>query len=764
VVVDVGEERLDSQRPGNRPDDAPPGAAGEADGQPSSRQTGATAPGSSVIRRQRQRAEQRLEAGPVAPSEPPAGGPSSPPAGYQRARGQYADLEWREVQRGSRPGDAYVRIMRPVARDFQQVTPDYLVAKEHAGAPRRGLGRVWNLGRRVLIGRSLASSEAVHERLTKVKALAVLSSDALSSVAYATEEILLVLVAAGAAALSFSLPIAAGIIALIIIVGFSYRQTIKAYPKGGGAYIVASDNLGQLPGLVAGAALLIDYILTVSVSVAAGVAAIISAVPELAPSRVALGILFITLVTLANLRGVRESGNIFAVPTYAFILSILALLAVAAFRLATGSVTPLPEHAIQASQDLSLFLLLRAFASGCTALTGIEAISDGVPAFKEPEWRNARTTLGWMIAILAIMFGGITVLADQLNIVPDESGHQTVVSQIARLVFDSGPFYFVIQAATALILLLAANTAFADFPRLAYFLARDRFLPHQFAYRGDRLAYSWGIIALGLLSGLLLATFGGETHALIPLYAVGVFTSFTLSQSGMVVRWWRQRGPRWQTSLVINAAGAVTTAGVLVIVAVTKFAAGEPLFQLGGVDIHGGAWMVLLLIPILISIFLAIHRHYVRVAAQLSLQGIDQPRLREMDHRIIVPIGDLNRASLQALAYARSLTSNVRAVHVVTEGPEEVERLRRRWEKCGIDVPLILLESPYRATVGPLLAYLDSYHRQRPNVMLTVLLPEFVPAHWWEHILHNQSALRLKAALFFRRNTAVTSVPYHLED
>jgi amino acid transporter len=687
----------------------------------------------------------------------------------RRPREQYEDLEWREVHRGQRPGNTYVRILRPAQRerDFEHVSQDYLVAKATAGAPQKGFGRLWGLARRILIGRSLASSEAPHERLTKVKALAVLSSDALSSVAYATEEILLILILAGAAALSYSLPIGAMIMALVVIVGFSYRQTIRAYPKGGGSYIVASDNLGQLPGLTAGAALLIDYILTVSVSVAAGVAAITSALPELTDYRVSLGVLFITLVTLANLRGVRESGNIFAVPTYAFIVSILGLIGTGLYRLATGAVTPLPEHALAATQEFTtfafLFLLLRAFSSGCTALTGIEAISDGVPAFKEPEWRNAQITLTWMIALLVVMFGGITFLAHQLNVIPAHGG-ETVVSQIARLIFGTGPLYFIIQAATATILLLAANTAFADFPRLGYFLARDRFLPHQFAYRGDRLAYSYGIVVLGLLSSLLLALFGGETHALIPLYAVGVFTSFTLSQSGMVVRWWRQREGAWRRSIVINGIGAFLTMLVLVIVSVTKFAAGDPLFSVLGYEVHGGAWMVLVVLPMMILAFKAINTHYGRVARQLSLQGVEVRGLPDLRHRILVPIGDVNRASLQALAYARSLTPDVRAVHVVTEGPEEVERLRGRWERCGLDIPLVILESPFRATVGPLLAYIDSYRKSHPNTTITVLLPEFVPAHWWEHILHNQSALRLKAALFFRPGTVVTSVPYHLQD
>ncbi|MCC6626242.1 MAG: APC family permease [Chloroflexi bacterium] len=741
---------MDEQGDGGTPNADPPVDNGAG---PAARPDAAERGSRSVLRRERSR-----PAAAAPPPEPPQ------PAPYERQRAPYADLEWREVQRGRRPGDTYVRIVRPVQRDFQQVRPDHLVAKETTGAPRGGVGRSWQAVRRLLIGRSLASSEAAHERLSKTKALAVLSSDALSSVAYATEEVLLILVLAGAAALTFSLPIAVAIIVLIILVGNSYRQTIKAYPNGGGSYIVASDNLGTLPGLVAGSALLIDYVLTVAVSVAAGVAAITSAIPELADWRVVLGVSFVALVTVANLRGVRESGNIFAVPTYAFIVSIAVMLAVGVFRLATGSMAPLPEPAIAATQDLTLFLLLRAFASGCTALTGIEAISDGVPAFKAPEWKNARATLTWMIVILSIMFGGLSLLANTLNISPHEHGAETVISQLARLVFDGGPPYYIVQAATALILLLAANTAFADFPRLSYFLARDGFLPHQFSYRGDRLAYSYGIVSLGVLSGVLLIIFGGETHALIPLYAVGVFTSFTLSQAGMMVRWWRRREPRWQIGLAFNTIGAVATLAVLIVVAVTKFAAGDPLVSLSGLEIHGGAWMVMVLIPMLVLGFRGIKQHYQRVASQLSLAGVDTPRLRAVEHRIIVPIGDLNRASLAALTYARSLTENVRAVHVVTEGPEEAERLRKRWEKWGLDVPLIILESPYRATVGPLLAYIDSYHRQRPDVMLTVLLPEFVPAHWWEHILHNQSALRLKAALFFRRRTVVTSVPYHLAD
>jgi amino acid transporter len=586
--------------------------------------------------------------------------------------------------------------------------------------------------------------------------LAVLSSDALSSVAYATEEILHVLLLAGVGALALSLPIGAAIVALLLIVGISYRQTIKAYPAGGGSYIVAKDNLGELPALTAGAALLFGYIVTVAVSIAAGVAALGSAVPQLRDHRIALGLGFILLVTLLNLRGIRESGSIFAVPTYLFLAGILIMIALGLARAAGNGFVPEPPQAPpdevgMATQALGIVLILTAFSRGCAALTGVEAISDGVPAFQPPEWKNARATLTWMIVILAITFSGITFLANQFGIVPREPdhplGYETVVSQIARTIFGgtNGAYYY-IQFATLAILILAANTAYSDFPRLAYFLARDRYLPRQFTFRGDRLAYSTGIITLGVLASLMLAGFGGETTRMIPLYAVGVFTAFTLSQGGMVARWLRLKEPGWRSGLAINLVGVTTTGLVAVVVGVTNFTK--------------GAWVVLLLIPPLIMMFRAIHGHYARAAGELAAQTPLDPD--EIDHTVIVPVAAVNRVARQTLAYARSISSNVTAIFI-TDDEAEIEQMRDAWEALGTDVPLVIIESPYRSVVGPLLSYLDEIDRQRPDDTLTVVLPEFIARHWWEQPLHNQTALRIKAALLFRPGTVVTSVPYHLE-
>jgi amino acid transporter len=660
----------------------------------------------------------------------------------------FSGLEAREYRPGSRPGAGYVRRVRDPKAEFRFLEEGLLEATPEANAARGGVGKLAGSVRRVLIGPPLASSQAIHERLTKIKALAVLSSDALSSVAYATEETLLVLVAAGTAALSFSLPIAACIVALMVIVGFSYRQTIKAYPKGGGSYIVTKDNLGTLPGLLAGASLLIDYVLTVAVSVSAGVAAVISARQELQPYTVGIGLFFIAFITIANLRGIRESGNIFAVPTYVFILSMFALIIVGFLKLFTVGIHPAAEGQIPpAIESLTIFLILRAFASGCSAMTGVEAISDGVPAFKEPQANNARSTLLWMVVILATMFTGITLLAHFLGILPEDPatpGYETVLSLIAKDVFGLGPMYYIIQVATALILVLAANTSFSDFPRLSYFLARDGFMPHQYGQRGERLAYSTGIITLGLLSGILLWVFDAQTDALIPLYAVGVFSAFTLSQSSMVRRWLTRKEPGWQTSWVVNAVGACATGVVLAVIIATKF-----LY---------GAWIVCLLIPVIIGMFLIIHRHYTKVHGEL--EGDVPLTPAAIKHTIIVPVADLNRPAISTLAYARSISPNVTAVHIA-EDEDSARAFRERWQAWGDKVPLVTIESPYRSVVGPLLRYIDNIDRQDKADTITVILPEYVTAHWWEQLLHNQTALRVKAALLFRPGTVVTSVPYH---
>jgi amino acid transporter len=598
--------------------------------------------------------------------------------------------------------------------------------------------------KRLFVGTPLPTAQSRHERLGRATALAVFASDALSSVAYATEEILLVLVLAGPAALSFSLPIGLAIAGLIAVVVSSYRQTIGAYPQGGGAYIVTKDNIGVFPALVAGAALLIDYVLTVAVSVAAGVAAVTSAIPGLFRYRVMLCVVAVAAVALANLRGIRESGKIFAAPTYLFIGSMFALVLYGAAGAVFDFIgeAPFRPHP-PGLEGVGLFLILRAFAAGCTALTGVEAVSDGVPAFRAPESYNARVVLMWLGAILVALFLGITYLSYDFGITPHE--HETVVSQLARHVFGTGLVYFEIQAVTTLILLLAANTSFADFPRLSFFLARDRFIPRQFGNQGDRLVFSNGILILGGLAALLLVVFGGDTHALIPLYAVGVFISFTLSQASMVRRWLRLRSPGWPWRVTLNGVGALVTGIVLATIAVTKFT-------------HG-AWIVILLIPTLVLAFMMIHRHYGEVAAQLSLDDFSPPP--PISNTVLVLVGDLHRGVVKAIQYAQSLSPSAKAVYVEID-PERTRRLEERWSKWGMGAPLIVLTSPYRSLLGPLLEYIDHLQALGPDHMVTIVIPEFIPARWWQHLLHNQTALLVKGALLFHKNVIVADVPHHL--
>src|SRR2546425_1888926 len=604
--------------------------------------------------------------------------------------------------------------------------------------------------KRALIGPPLATSQLIHERISKLKGLAVFSSDALSSTAYATEEILIVLVTAGTAAVALALPVAIAISAVLAIVAFSYYQTIHAYPLGGGAYIVALDNLGMWPGLAAAAALLIDSVLTVSVSVAAGIAAVTSAAPELFHMRVSLAVLAIAVVALINLRGVRESATIFAVPTYLFIGAVGLTVIVGLWR--TLGQAPLSPQVVPGPSlaPISLWLILRAYASGSAAMTGVEAISNGIPAFRPPEARNAGITLIWMAGILIALFVGLTFLAHQLGIVPND--RETVVSQIARTILGTGPFYFLVQASTALILILAANTSFADFPRLASILARDGFLPRQLANLGDRLVFANGIVVLALLSGGLVYLFRATTPALIPLYALGVFLSFTLSQAGMVKRWWTHREPGWIRHMVINGIGATVTAIVLVVVVATKF-------------LHG-AWIVLVLIPVNIWMMYKIHRHYDEVRSQLTLEGakIPDPIRR---HKVVIPVGDLHRGGLPALRYAKSLSGDVVAVAVDID-PQRTRNLKEKWERWGMGGPLRGLSSPYRPGLEPLLQFLDGLAWETGfDQQITVVLPEFVPAKWWHFFLHGQTALLLKLTLYFRRRqghrvTVVTDVPYYL--
>lgn len=607
----------------------------------------------------------------------------------------------------------------------------------------QGLG---SLVKRWLVGPPIPSHLAHHERLSRVTGLAVLSSDALSSVAYATEEILRVLILVGASALSFSSPIALVIATILAIVVFSYRQTIHAYPSGGGAYIVSRENLGEMPALIAAASLLIDYVLTVAVSIAAGVAAITSAFPQTFPFRVAITLGCVLILAVGNLRGIRESGRIFSVPTYFFVGGVAALCALGAWHWAMGTIVPVstPDALVPLGRPLTLLLLLTAFSNGCTAMTGVEAVSNGVPAFRPPEAKNAAATMGTM-AVLAIgMFLSITLLAQAYHVVPSPT--ETVLSQLGRGISGGRSLlYFAVQAGTMLILVLAANTAYADFPRLASILARDRFLPRQFMNQGDRLAFSNGILGLSAFAAVLLIAFHGDTNALIPLYMIGVFVSFTLSQSGMVVHWWRLRSPGWHFSAVVNGVGAVVTGVVLVVVALTK--------------VLEGAWIILILIPVNVWLFRATKRHYDRVAAQLTLEHWTPDAERTLN-LVVVPISGVHRAVVQAVDYAKTLSPDVRAVYV-SLNPTTTEEIRKSWAEWGRGVPLVVLESPYRSLMEPLLEYLEGLRTSR-NAFITVVLPEFVPARWWHALFHNQSALLIKGALLFTPNTVVTSVPFHL--
>jgi len=611
--------------------------------------------------------------------------------------------------------------------------------------------------KRLLVGRPLATVEQEHQRIPKTIGLAVFSSDAISSTAYATEEILFV-TAVGASSLALGLdtlvPIAVAVAILLTIVCTSYRQTIFAYPSGGGSYIVSRENLGETPSLIAGASLLVDYILTVAVSISAGVAAIVSipAFRSLATHRVELGLGLIAFIAIANLRGIKESGRLFATPTYVYIVTLAALIVVGLVRSYLGGIGEVPfdkaafEGARETGGTLGLFLILKGFSSGAVALTGVEAISNGVPAFRRPESKNAAATLVLMGTILGSLFFGTALLAHRLH--PYPSHDQTVLAQMGQVVFGTGPVFVVLQFATAAILTLAANTAYADFPRLSSIIARDGFLPRQLAHRGDRLVFSNGILVLSGLAGLLIIAFGGITNALIPLYAVGVFTSFTLSQTGMVIHHLRLREPAWRRNAVINATGAVATGIVTLIVAVTKFT--------------NGAWVPIIVIPAIVLLFKGIHRHYQRVRAQLTIPPDYKPP--PMNHTVVVLVGGMHRGVLDALAYAKSLNpTRVLALSVVSEEDEQ-ERIEKVWAERNIDVPLEIVYDPYREVTRPILRYIDEIDARWDNDIVTVLIPEFVVDHWWGHLLHNQTALLLKGRLLFRKGTVVTSLPYHLHE
>jgi amino acid transporter len=664
----------------------------------------------------------------------------------------------RRSLQGRKPGDKRVRVDRPHAPYFRYTGPGQLTAKEAASIPTTPGAKLIHKIRGIVLGRPLASEEEAGERLSKVKALAIFSSDAISSSAYATEEILRAFIIAGAAlaAFTFAIPVSIAIALLLGVVAFSYRQVCIAYPNGGGSYSVSKANLGRLASLVAASALLIDYNLTVAVSTSSAVEQIASAVPALAPVSVAIGVLAITLMTIANLRGLREAGNIFAVPTYLFLGSAFLMIGLGVFRIVVLGETHAPSpEALAAVEDttqaVGILVLLRAFSSGAVALTGTEAIATGVPAFKPPESRNAATTLLVMAGVLGILFVGITFLATHFGILPTEG--KTVIAQVAATVFggDSIGFYL-FQTFTALLLFLAANTSFNAFPRLAAVLGTDGFFPRQFAFRGDRLAFSSGIVALGLIAATLVVIFNGETHALIPLYAVGVFIDFTIAQAGMVRHWMRTKSPGYRRRLAINAIGCVSTAIVAVVVTTIKFA--------------DGAYLVVMLIPILVGLMLFIRREYddqekeLHVRDDLILEGPHR------EQRVVVPVNGINRAVLQAVNFGRTMSKDIRGVYV-TEDPEVGDELRQRWERQVPGVPLVIVESPYRAVISPFLAYLDVLDQAWPPdkeaPITIVVLPEYVPRHWWERLLYNQTAKRLKAAILGREHTVIADVPYRRE-
>jgi amino acid transporter len=658
---------------------------------------------------------------------------------------------------GGKVGDRRIRVERPHTAFFRYMGPNQLVAKAAASAPRTPVGRTIARVRAVLFGRPLSVHEELGERLSKVKALAIFSSDAISSSAYATEEILRVLVLAGAAALFSSIEVSIAIALLLAVVALSYRQVCRAFPNGGGAYAVARSELTPMLGLVAAAALLIDYVMTVAVSTSSALDQLGSLVPAAVPLKVEIAVVVITLMTIANLRGLRESGNIFAVPTYVFVVLALGIVALGGAHILSGGVAPVPRQPNAqpfGGELLTIVLLLKAFASGSVALTGVEAIANGVPAFKPPEARNAGNTLLAMAVLLGVIFIGVSFVATAYGVVPSVGGSPSVVSLVAAAVYGEGTFlHGLFLVATMLILFLAANTSYNAFPRLAAILATDGYMPRQFSFRGDRLAYSWGIVLLAGIAAGLVALFGGTTTLLIPLYSVGVFVCFTLSQTGMVRHWFRNREPGWQGRMLINGFGAALTLVVLAIVVYEKFL--------------GGAYLVVILIPTLVGIMLFIHRQYRRSAAQLAVRAdvvLPVPRRKE---RIIVPVAGIDRAVVQAVNVGRSIGPDVRGV-LIADDPAVADGVRTRWEAQIGDIPLVVVESPYRALVGPLLAYLDVLDAAWPpdeeEPITFVVIPEYVARRWWERILYNQSAKRLRTALVGRPRTVVVNVPYRRED
>ena len=663
----------------------------------------------------------------------------------------------RRPLKGRKPADRRVRVERPHAPYFRYTGPGQLVAKPAADVQLTPAGRFLARLRGTVFGRPLSTEEEITERLSKKKALAIFSSDAISSSAYATEEILRVLVLAGAGALFLSIHVAIAIALLLAVVSLSYRQVCRAYPDGGGAYVVARTNLAPIFGLIAAAALLIDYVMTVAVSTASAIAQIQSVIPSAFDYRIEIAFVSISLITVANLRGLRESGNIFAVPTYLFIGLALTIVAIGVIRIVSGTAAAIPVRPDQVhlgSEAIGVVLLLKAFAGGSVALTGVEAIANGVPAFKPPEAKNAANTMTAMAVLLGVLFIGLTIVAVAFDVRPTLEGGPSVVALVAATAFGAGsPLFVTFAASTALILFLAANTSFNAFPRLAAILSEDGYMPRQFSFRGDRLAYSWGIVLLAAIAFLLLWVFGGDTHSLIPLYSVGVFVCFTLSQIGMVRHWRRVRESGWRWRLVVNAGGAVLTAVVLGVVVYEKFAA--------------GAWLVVILVPTLVGIMIFIHRQYARAARELAVRPDLIVRSPHREERVVVPIAGLDRSTIQAVNVGRSISDDVRAVFI-SDDPDASRQLRERFERQLPGVPLVVVESPYRALAGPLLAYLDVLDTAWPpgkEAPITfVVVPEYVARSWWERILYNQAAKRLRSKLLGRPHTVVVNVPYRRED
>jgi amino acid transporter len=664
----------------------------------------------------------------------------------------------RPALRGRKLGDRRVVVARPHSEYFRYAGPGVMVAKASASAPRTPVGRFFASVRGVVFGKPLANAMEIEERLSKKKALAIFSSDAISSSAYATDEILKVLILVGVSALVWSIQIAAAVAMLLAIVAFSYRQVCRAYPGGGGAYVVVRQKLGPGAGLIAAAALMIDYVMTVAVSTASAIANLASAFPDLNDAGVELAVASVAIVAGANLRGIRESGNIFALPTYLFVGSALLAIGVGIFNTVTGNIhqLPPPEHALQSSGEaLTVLLIGRAFASGSVALTGVEAIADGVPSFKPPEPKNAANTLVAMATLLGILFVGLTFVGIQYGVVPtDDRFGPTVLGQVGAATFGEGSLmFFVLQMSAGMILFLAANTSFNAFPRLAAILAKDGYIPRQFSYRGDRLAFSWGIVVLAILAIGMLVAFKADTHALIPLYSVGVFICFTLAQTAMVLHWRADQGPGWKWRGLVNGAGAILTRVVFVVVASEKF-----------VD---GAWMVLATIPILIALMVFVSHQYTRAARQLEVEPA-APLPRAQGHtRVIIPVSGVNRAVAQVVDVALSISTDIRAVYIADEMASEGD-VRERWAEAVPDVPLVIVESPYRALVAPIVAYLDVLERsispdEGPHTTY-VLIPEYFARHWWERMLYNQAAKQLRTTLIGRPNTVVVAVPFRRDD